>query len=223
MSDNMPLAESFSNSIKEESFSCLTEIAEAALDTITNDGFLTNVPLISTVVSLYKIGNSIRERAYLKKLAVFIDEFNRGTVDEEERQLHIQKYQANKKSMEKELEYIILLIDRYLDINKPQLLAKFYLCYLDEIISWDDFCVYAGIIEKLLVSDINCLREIYKKELITSNDNYPEDSLLRLSSLGLIRSHVLSYSINVKYEYGVTDAGKTLGKVCFGKASALLL
>ena len=88
MSDNMPLA---------ESFSCLAEIAEAALDSITNDGFLTNVPLISTVVSLYKIGNSIRERAYLKKLAIFIDKFNRGTVDEEERQLHIQKYQANKK------------------------------------------------------------------------------------------------------------------------------
>lgn len=81
----MPLAESFSNSIKEESFSCLAEIAEAALDSITNDGFVTNVPLISTVVSLYKISNSIRERAYLKKLAVFIDEFNRGIVDEEER------------------------------------------------------------------------------------------------------------------------------------------
>ena len=31
MSNNMPLAESFSNSIKEESFSCLAEIAEATL------------------------------------------------------------------------------------------------------------------------------------------------------------------------------------------------
>ena len=178
MSDNMPLAESFSKSIKEESFSCLAEIAEAALDSITNDGFLTNVPLISTVVSLYKIGNSIRERAYLKKLAIFIDKFNRGTVDEEKRQLHIQKYQANKKSMEKELEYIILLIDRYLDINKPQLLAKFYLCYLDEIISWDDFCVYAGIIDKILITDLDCIKEVYKKSLLLQMTLMPQKKIL---------------------------------------------
>lgn len=218
MSDNMPLAESFSKSIKEESFSCLAEIAEAALDSITNDGFLTNVPLISTVVSLYKIGNSIRERAYLKKLAIFIDKFNRGTVDEEKRQLHIQKYQANKKSMEKELEYIILLIDRYLDINKPQLLAKFYLCYLDEIISWDDFCVYAGIIDKILITDLDCIKEVYKKELITSNDidATKEDSIMRISSLGILRANLgLAYIKNVKFEYLVTERGKEFGKIAF--------
>ena len=218
MKNNTPLADSFGNSIKKETFYCLAEITEAGLDSITNDGFLTNIPLISTAVSLYKIGNSIRDRIYLKKLAVFINEFNRGIIDEEERLIHIQKYRANKKSMEKELEYIILLIDRYLDINKSKLLAKFYLCYLDEIISWDDFCVYADIIDKILITDLDSIKGIYKKEVITSDDieATEEDSIMRISSLGILRANLgLVYSENLKFEYFVTERGKEFGKIAF--------
>ena len=218
MKNNTPLADSFDNSIKQEIYHSLAGIADATLDSITADGFLTNIPLISTAVSLYKIGNSIRDRIYLKKLAIFIDEFNRGIIDEEERLIHIQKYRANKKSMEKELEYIILLIDRYLDINKPQLLAKFYLCYLDEVISWDDFCVHAGIIDEILITDLNCIKGIYKKELITSNDidASGEDSIMRISSLGILRANLgLVYTENVKFEYFVTERGKEFGKIAF--------
>lgn len=218
MSNNMPLAESFSNSIKEESFSCLSEIAEAALDSITNDGFVTNVPLISTVVSLYKIGNSIRERAYLKKLAVFIDAFNRGVVDEEERQLHLQKFCEDKRSRERELEYIVLLLDRQLECTQAYLLAKFYLHYLNGKITWDNFCVYAGIIDKILIADIDCVKEIYKKELITSADidESGEDSIMRISSLGIIRANLgLAYTPNVRFEYLVTERGKEFGKIAF--------
>lgn len=218
MSDNMPLAESFSNSIKEESFSCLSEIAEAALDSITNDGFVTNVPLISTVVSLYKIGNSIRERSYLKKLAVFIDELNRGIVSEEEQQLHIQKFCEDKKNRERELEYIVLLIDRQLEYTKASLLAKFYLHYLNEKITWDDFCIYAGIIDKVLIADIDCIKEIYDKVMIASYDIKVngKDSIMRISSLGILRANLgLAYDKCVEYEYFVTERGKEFGKIAF--------
>ena len=218
MSNNMPLAESFSNSIKEESFSCLSEIAEAALDSITNDGFVTNVPLISTVVSLYKIGNSIRERSYLKKLAVFIDEFNRGIVDEEEQQLHIQKFREDKRNRERELEYIVLLLDRQLECTQAYLLARFYLYYLDEKISWDNFCVYAGIIDKVLIADISCIKEIYKKDVVTSNDieKNGEDSIMRISSLGILQANLgLVYNNDLRFEYFVTERGKEFGKIAF--------
>lgn len=218
MSTNISLAESFSNSIKKESISCLTDIAEAGLDSITNDGFLTNVSLISTVISIYKIGNTIRERTYLKNLAVFIDEFNRGVIDEEDRLIHIKKHCTNEKNLKKELEYIILLIDRYLEINKSQLLARFYLSYLDEMITWDDFCVYAGIIDKILVTDLDCIKGIYKKDLITSDDidATGEDSIMRISSLGILRANLgLVYTENVKFEYFVTERGKEFGKIAF--------
>lgn len=219
MNNSMSLADSFSKSIKEESFSCLAEIAEAGLDSITNDGFIANVPLISTVVSLYKIGNSVRERAYLKKLAVFIDEFNRGIVDEEERQLHIQKLRKDKRKRERELEYIILLIDRQLEYTQAYLLAKFYLHYLNEKISWDNFCVYAEIVDRVLIADIDCIKAIYKKELITSTDidENGEDSIMRISSLGIIRANLgLAYTPNVRFEYLVTERGKKFGEIAFG-------
>lgn len=218
MNNNTPLADSFNNSIKEETFHCLAEISEATLDSITTDGFITNIPLISTVVSLYKIGNSIRERAFLKNLVAFIEELNRGIINEEERQLHIQKYCEDRKKREHELEYIILLIERQLEYTKSSLLAKFYLCYLNERISWDSFCVYAGIIDKVLMADINCVKEIYQNELITSNDidATGEDSIMRISSLGILRANLgLAYTNNVKFEYFVTERGKEFGKIAF--------
>lgn len=184
MSDNMPLAESFSNSIKEESISCLAEIAEAALDSITNDGFVTNIPLISTVVSLYKIGNSINERAYLRKLAVFIDEFNRGIVDEEELQRHIQKFRENKRKREQELEYILLLIDRYLDINKPQMLAKLYFSYLCGDLTWVELTMYAEVIDRFLPMDYSTLSSDASNYITIKNIGC--ESILRLVSLGLL-------------------------------------
>ncbi len=184
MSGNMSLAESFSNSIKEESFSCLAEIAEAALDSITNDGFVTNVPLISTVVSLYKIGNSIRERAYLKKLAVFIDAFNRGIVDEEEQQLHIQKFCEDKRNRERELEYIVLLIDRYLDITKPQMLAKLYFSYLCGELTWVELAMYAEVIDRFLPMDYSMLSSDASKYITIKNIGC--EPILRLVALGLL-------------------------------------
>lgn len=184
MSDNKSLAESFSKSIKEDSFSCLSEIAEAALDSITNDGFVTNVPLISTVVYLYKIGNSIRERAYLKKLAVFIDAFNRGVVDEEERQLHLQKFCEDKRSRERELEYLVLLIDRYLDINKPQMLAKLYFSYLCSKLTWVELTMYAEVIDRFLPMDYSTLSSDASNYITIKNIGC--ESILRLVALGLL-------------------------------------
>lgn len=184
MSNNMPLAESFSNSIKEESFSCLAEIAEAALDSITNDGFVTNVPLISTVVSLYKIGNSIRERAYLKKLAVFIDEFNKGVLDEEERQLHIHNLRENKKKREQELEYILLLIDRYLDANKSQMISKLYFSYWHDELTWVEFVMYTEVIDRFLPMDYSTLASDASNYITIKNIGC--ESILRLVALGLL-------------------------------------
>ncbi len=70
------LSLSLSKSINEEALSSLSGIAEVGLDSIIEEGFLKDVPILSTVTSIYRIGKSVRERHHLKKFAMFLDELN---------------------------------------------------------------------------------------------------------------------------------------------------
>ena len=62
------LSQSFSDSLNEEVKGCVSDIAEVGLDSFLDDGILKDIPFISTVVSVYHIGNSIRDMYNLKKL-----------------------------------------------------------------------------------------------------------------------------------------------------------
>ena len=62
----------------EESISCISEYAEIGLDAVMEEGVLKDIPIVSTAIALYKIGNSIKERHNLKKLLIFINEINNG-------------------------------------------------------------------------------------------------------------------------------------------------
>ena len=179
----LALPSAMQESITEETSDILSNIAEIGLDAIMNDGFLREVPILSTAVSLFKIGNSLRERHYIKKLASFVFEFNNGMADDRTREYYKQKIMDDPQNRYKELEYILILIDRYLHANKPSLLAKLYLSYLDDFITWHDFTKYAEVVDRFLPGDC---------ETLLSADNYKTerdkntDSIQRLIALGLV-------------------------------------
>ena len=108
---------------------------------------------------------------------------NNGIVDGEKREVYREKFATNEKFRNQELEYILILTDRYIGFDKPQMLAKLYLAYLDEIINWMTFIKYAECIDRFLPGDQLVLDsgEIEKAQY---NDNY--DAVSRLEALGLI-------------------------------------
>ena len=74
-----------SNQISEElvetSMDLTIDYAELTLDTIFDGAILEEIPIIKTIVSTYKIGTSIRERHFAKKLAIFLKEFHANEID----------------------------------------------------------------------------------------------------------------------------------------------
>lgn len=178
------LVTSFENSISEEVFGCATELAEVGLDAIMDDGLLKEIPFVSTAISIYKIGQSLKERHYIKKLAVFLDEINKGSADEEQRKKYRLKCAANQEFRNKELEYVLVLIDRYISLDKPRMLGKLYLAYLDETITWNEFTMYAEVIDRFLLLD--CRNLTSEAEKITVFHPGAGDSVQRLVALGLL-------------------------------------
>lgn len=176
------IVESFSASIVNNAVDMGSELAEVGLDSILEDGTLKDIPFISTAIGVYKIGATIKERHYIKKLARFIDAFNKG-IDDDDMRERIKSRFLDEKASKKELEYILLLIDRILDEEKSDFLAKLYLSYLNRKINLEEFISYSNVVDRLLPDDLDYLRlnASFSTDIITFNDK-----LMRLAGLGLL-------------------------------------
>lgn len=182
--EKQSLALSFCDTLESDVIDQIGEFAELGIDAIMDEGILKNVPIVSTAIALYRIGNSIRERHSIKKLAIFIQQIHHACLDEAKRQEYRQNFVSDEKFRSQELEYILILIDRYLGFEKPRLLAKLYLAYLDGIIIWQEFTMYAEVIDRFLLLDCSTLVSDASEVIVPRNMG--EESVLRLVALGLM-------------------------------------
>lgn len=134
----------------------------------------------------YRVGDKNKsERASLyKKLAQLLSAINRSTVTEEDREYYINKFSENPERRNQELEYVMILTDRYLGYDKPDMLAKLYLAYLREKICWQEFAMYAEVIDRFLPGDCSLLCS--EAKIYSTIKNVGIESILRLIALGLL-------------------------------------
>ena len=178
------LSISFADSLTDNAISCISNYAEIGLDAVMDDGILKDIPIVSTAIAIYKIGSSIKERHNLKKLLLFLNELNNGIVDEQKRKEYQRKFKSNEKFRNREIEYLLVLIDRYISYDKPQMLAKLYLAYLDGIIIWEELTMYAEVVDRFLLLDCGTLISGDGKTIV--HRNIGGESVLRLVALGLM-------------------------------------
>lgn len=216
------LSIAFGDTFKEEVIGCISNIAEVGLDSIMEDGTLKELPIVSTVAALYKIGNSIKDRHNLKKLALFLDEINQGIADDQKREEYVKKFKDNEKFRNQEIEYLLILIDRYVGYDKPRLLAKLYLAYLNEDINWDTFAEFSEIIDRLMRSDYRCLFEFMCHGGVKINESPKINiaSVLRLLSVGFVRQQAGIPVVRFDdpesqkvFDYYITEYGRLFTKV----------
>ncbi len=194
------LSIAFGESIKDNTVGLVSDYAEIALDSVIEDGLLKDFPIISTVVALFKVGSSVIDRHNLKKLYIFLNETNKGIVTEEKREKYKEKFKSDDKFRNKEIEYLLVLINRYISYDKPQMLAKLYLAYLGEVIIWDEFAMYSEIIDRLLDWDYKFLIMDSKKITVPRN-MVGVEAILRLVALGLM-TEVTNKSLLTKEKNG---------------------
>lgn len=164
------------------------EMPEFTLDMFLKDGTFKDFPLFLGISSVYRIGKSIGEFAHYKKLIAFINAINNGIVDEQKRSDYAYKIKTNEQFRNKEMEYILVLIDRYVGTDKPAMLAKLYLAYLDDKILWVEFTMFAEVVDRFLPMDYKWLL----KDKVTTIRNIGSEPLLRLMALGLMAERYYS-------------------------------
>lgn len=177
-------SKSFGESIKQNVGDITIDTSEAILDSCMDEGILKELPILKYVVTACKVYDDIKGRIFLNKMRIFIQSFNAGCASEED--VKKRREMVNKKNRNEELSYISVIIDSFLDFEKPEILAKLYLAYLDQHISWNEFCAYSEITNSLLRMDIDYLKN---NQTVLTKNNIITSELLRLTGSGMMYSY----------------------------------
>jgi len=177
------LVASLVKSIGVEASGIAGEFLEIGIDSLCDEGLLRDIPFVSTVASVFHIGQTIRDRHSILKLAAFIEEINHSIINEDELEKYKTKIETDEKIRNNELSHLLILIDRYVGIDRPRMLAKLYLAYLRNDLQWAELVSYAEVVDRLLPNDCKLLTDSDVKGV----DYQEVDSgYLRLSALGLM-------------------------------------
>ncbi len=180
------LIPAFEQSLFNSSFSIGIDISEVLIDTAINDSIFKDIPIVNTIVNLGKFAQNIYDRNLISQTVTFINEFNKG-VNSDKVEKHRKKLNEKPKLLESELSRVLILLNKNIDIIKSKYEARFYAAYVNEKLSWDDFCELCDITDRLFLSDIICLEEAYKNEGVNENMSisYKHE---RLIAVGLLES-----------------------------------
>lgn len=183
---NNELIPSLKKSLFDSTIDIGADLVELPIDLITENEIIKNIPIVGTIVKLGKATSTIRDRHLIKKLVKFIESINNGDIKPENLEKHKEILESNTKKLNEELENIIIIIDRQLEIDKTKILGELYKSYISCVINWEDFKNFSDVLERIFLFDIQQLKEIYEKEAIGEEDSYHSISMSRLHALGLV-------------------------------------
>lgn len=203
----------------ENSLSVLTDV----LENRAGVEILDKIPLVSYAVSLLKIADYARNRWLLRKIAQFLKSVSQNQLSEEERAKAIVHFTQNEKTQEQELDFVIQILDRYLEEDKSCLLALVYIEFIKGNIDLPLFKTYAEVINRFLPGDLESLKQGECE--FDSYETIPEP-YLRLTSLGLMQkiSRIISDTLGVpnqQFNSGLTippfESGGTFKYTSLGR------
>lgn len=161
---------------------------ELGIDSFIEDGILKDFPIVNSIVSGLKIAKNIYDRNLLKQTLTFIKELNNGTINKDKLIAYRSTIENNAKKCEEELGRVLLYLNMFIDKEKSIMLAKLFKAYIGQIITWNEFCEYSEIINRIFLEDLLILKYIKEgaKYKGKDGDNFRVERLYSLGILGNI-------------------------------------
>ena len=178
---------SFRKSLFSSSKDIIVDLTELSVDSLLDDGLLKDLPIVGLLVGVKNTAQSLHDRNLLKQTLNFIKQFNSGKIDEIKLNKYIEEFNSNNKKTQAELERVLIILNNIIELEKSSMLANLFKSYINEIITWDEFCEFSEIIRMMFIQDIEYFKKIYSGKVKDTCDLslYPID---RLSSLGLVNT-----------------------------------
>ncbi len=134
----------------------LIDAVDAGIDAVVDNEIVERLPIVGLLVKLTKVGLGFREYLFLKKLARFL--FHLRDVNQEEREQYVARIQASPDERKRLGEHLILLLDRFEDVTKPEYLARGFEAYLQGTITLDEFMRLSLVVDRCYLEDLEAIR-----------------------------------------------------------------
>lgn len=182
------------------------DLLEVALDHILDDDTIKDIPIVRSIIGVIKTAASIRDRALVKKLILFLSPL--GSVPSEIRGQFKARMNVDEEFKKKVGEKLLLIIERLDDMSKPKLVANAFQAYMEGEIDFEMFQRLTGAIDKSFYSDIMALKSRGGPNALSPQ------SKVELSNSGIIELESTP-SINLSSRnnrYQITELGKHMLK-----------
>lgn len=189
------------------------DAAEVALDNNLAEGVLKELPIVGAVVKLAQAGQSISEALFVRKLMRFLSELK--NVPEEERARLLEEYPDSSDKQKVLGENLLLALERLDDIEKPEILARFFSAYIKSEIDYVTFTRLVRALERFNLALKDNLISFYNKEVpgvVLSFEIIHELSLSGLVIAGLEEAGL----IDGESRYLHSSLGKEFLRLGFG-------
>jgi len=128
---------------------------EVAVDSITANEAIAAIPVVGTAFKLCKGLDDIRSRAFAAKLDAFVSAPD--LVKPSVKAKIVQQAQTSPTEARKIGETLLLVLDRYIDLDKPLILARAFVAYLDGVITATELQRLAQAIDIAFAADLHSL------------------------------------------------------------------
>lgn len=157
------LSKSLAQTISESDLSKIgIDIAEISIDSILENGVLKDLPIVGSLIGIWKTGVAVNDYRFLNKMMLFLKESS--ILSESNRKKIIEDLEDSEYQSEVG-EKLIAIIDKLETGSKAKLLGKTLALFGNKIITKDEFWRVAFIIERLPMSDIIALKNWRNIEL----------------------------------------------------------
>lgn len=168
--------------------SAIPDIAELGIDSILNEGILKDLPMVNMLLGVKSAAQSLHDRNLLRQTLTFIDEFNKGNINEAKKRKYKKKIEDNPKKAEAELGRVLIILNQTIELDKSKILASIFRAYVNEKIDWEIFCEFSEVTRMFFVGDMYDLEIIYQNR--TKDYRYFSHGLRRIISLGLVETDI---------------------------------
>ena len=158
------------------------DFAEIGLDQLydilhPSDGIqlLREVPIVKTAVSAGKIVYNVASLFRMKKVLTLLQGIHDGQPDEAEVLKRAKAAATNEKWFVREVEEVIVYMDRQTSAQKTRIQAKIYLDYICGKIQYRRYIEYMDILDQLFLCDISQIIEYYDFECESESDKLEPD------------------------------------------------
>lgn len=215
------LADDLGKSLSKNIVPVSVEFLENGIDELISNNVLRNIPILSSICGVIRVGKDLRERNLLVQTSTFLSEFNSGAIDEEKLRKYKEKLEDDKKKI-LELERVLLILNNNIDVEKSKYLAKLFTAYINEQIAWDEFCEFSDITNRFYMEDYRILRMFWDNRSTPNMKAGDEFRAERIYSAGIVGINPAAVGNGAHVIHGrkLNRLGKTYCDIIFNKETS---